>query len=136
MTDDVPAVGTLRLLGGPKSGQHAARDEDVIDNEGLWSEGAHCITIMPVTDLMSLCHAVHVVCRIYHKPREFNEFSSEELSDNPDSYEGLSDSGGGDLVSHIHGRGLSQILIITVYHTHSSRPGGLTLQYTGKEKRS
>ncbi|RDB29577.1 Type 1 phosphatases regulator YPI1 [Hypsizygus marmoreus] len=56
-------VGTLRLRGSRSPSQsRVAWDEDVVDNEGCGRKSSK-------------------VCCIYHKPRKFDESSSEESSD-------------------------------------------------------
>ncbi|KAF8233331.1 hypothetical protein L208DRAFT_1267424 [Tricholoma matsutake] len=57
---------TLRLRGGPRSEQRVAWDEDVVDNEGCGRKSSK-------------------ICCIYHKPRKFDESSSEESSSDSDS---------------------------------------------------
>ncbi|KAH7926079.1 hypothetical protein BV22DRAFT_1009885 [Leucogyrophana mollusca] len=63
---EASTVGTLRLRGGPRRArQRVAWGEDVIDNEGCGKKKSK-------------------ICCIYHKPKRFDESSSEESSD-PDS---------------------------------------------------
>ncbi|EIW84562.1 hypothetical protein CONPUDRAFT_24922, partial [Coniophora puteana RWD-64-598 SS2] len=64
-------VGALRLRGQPRRTRaRVAWDEGVVDNEGAGKKKSK-------------------ICCIYHKPREFDESSSEESSDSD------SDSGAG-----------------------------------------
>ncbi|KAF9534045.1 phosphatase inhibitor-domain-containing protein [Crepidotus variabilis] len=55
-------VGSLRLRGAPRRTQRVVWSEDVIDNEGCGKKKSK-------------------ICCIYHKPRQFDESSSEESSD-------------------------------------------------------
>ncbi|EJU04903.1 hypothetical protein DACRYDRAFT_47027 [Dacryopinax primogenitus] len=64
--------GVLHLRGGPDARPHVVWSEDVIDNEGMGRKKSK-------------------ICCIYHKPKPFDESSSEE-SDSSDS-----DSSGADL---------------------------------------
>ncbi|KDQ52765.1 hypothetical protein JAAARDRAFT_61770 [Jaapia argillacea MUCL 33604] len=63
-------VGALRLRGGPRNGRrptaHVAWTEDVIDNEHMGKKKTK-------------------ICCIYHKPRRFDESSSDESSSDSDS---------------------------------------------------
>ncbi|KAF8987338.1 phosphatase inhibitor-domain-containing protein, partial [Cyathus striatus] len=61
-------VGALRLRGGPKTRktQRVVWDDKVVDNEGAGRKSSK-------------------ICCIYHKPRRFDESSSESDSDDSDS---------------------------------------------------
>ncbi|KIM40774.1 hypothetical protein M413DRAFT_73108 [Hebeloma cylindrosporum] len=63
-TEGVQPVGTLKLRGGPKKkrAQRVAWNDDVVDNEFFGKKKSK-------------------ICCIYHKPRKFDESSSEESSD-------------------------------------------------------
>ncbi|KAI5784674.1 phosphatase inhibitor-domain-containing protein [Geopyxis carbonaria] len=79
--------GTLRLRGGPVEDRRVRWDSDVIDNEGMGKKKSK-------------------VCCIYHRPRAYDESSSEDDdSDSDDSDDGGKCSG------HGHGG-----------HGHSGRP--------------
>ncbi|KAF9459945.1 phosphatase inhibitor-domain-containing protein [Collybia nuda] len=78
-------LGVLRLRGGPRNRQRVAWDEDVVDNEGCGRKSSK-------------------ICCIYHKPRKFDESSSEESSD--------SDSDCDHRHQHRHS------------HSHRPSPGG------------
>ncbi|KAL1940184.1 hypothetical protein VTO73DRAFT_9135 [Trametes versicolor] len=56
------AVGTLRLRGAPRNRPRVVWREDVVDNEGAGKKKSK-------------------ICCIYHKPRQFDESSSDESSD-------------------------------------------------------
>ncbi|KAI0649529.1 phosphatase inhibitor-domain-containing protein [Trametes meyenii] len=56
------AVGTLRLRGAPRNRQRVVWREDVVDNEGAGKKKSK-------------------ICCIYHKPKRFDESSSDESSD-------------------------------------------------------
>ncbi|KAI0955581.1 hypothetical protein AcV7_006208 [Taiwanofungus camphoratus] len=56
------AVGTLRLRAAPRSRQRVVWRDDVVDNEGAGKKSSK-------------------ICCIYHKPKKFDESSSEESSD-------------------------------------------------------
>ena len=79
---DDEEVGTLHLRGGPRNRHRPSvvwRD-DVVDNEGAGrksSKSALCETSLRPTVLSIRS----IVCCIYHKPRKFDESSSEESSD-------------------------------------------------------
>ncbi|KAI0819266.1 phosphatase inhibitor-domain-containing protein [Trametes gibbosa] len=61
------AIGTLRLRGAPRNRQRVVWREDVVDNEGAGKKKSK-------------------ICCIYHKPRQFDESSSDESSgDDSDS---------------------------------------------------
>ncbi|KAH9847251.1 phosphatase inhibitor-domain-containing protein [Lenzites betulinus] len=66
-----PPVGTLRLRGAPRSRPRVVWREDVVDNEGAGKKKSK-------------------ICCIYHKPRHFDESSSDESSD--DDSDSSSDS--------------------------------------------
>ncbi|KAG5718844.1 hypothetical protein E4T56_gene6384 [Termitomyces sp. T112] len=55
-------VGTLRLRTGPRNRQRVVWKDDVVDNEGCGRKSSK-------------------ICCIYHKPRKFDESSSEDDSD-------------------------------------------------------
>ncbi|EKM58569.1 uncharacterized protein PHACADRAFT_253015 [Phanerochaete carnosa HHB-10118-sp] len=63
---DEPEVGTLRLRGGPRERRRSRPSviwrEDVVDNEHMGKKSSK-------------------ICCIYHKPKRFDESSSEESSD-------------------------------------------------------
>ncbi|KAI9000468.1 phosphatase inhibitor-domain-containing protein, partial [Trametes punicea] len=59
-------VGTLRLRGAPRNRQRVVWREDVVDNEGAGKKKSK-------------------ICCIYHKPRRFDESSSDESSDSDSS---------------------------------------------------
>ncbi|GLB40738.1 putative protein phosphatase inhibitor [Lyophyllum shimeji] len=63
-------VGTLRLRAGTRHQQRVAWDEDVVDNEGCGRKSSK-------------------ICCIYHKPRRFDESSSEESSSESESEDEL-----------------------------------------------
>ncbi|QRW17711.1 Type 1 phosphatases regulator YPI1 [Rhizoctonia solani] len=65
--------GILRLRGGPRSRPRVMWDADVIDNEGCGKKKSK-------------------ICCIYHKPRRFDESSSESSGDESDSSCGSNDS--------------------------------------------
>ncbi|KAI0351764.1 hypothetical protein OH77DRAFT_1364511, partial [Trametes cingulata] len=60
------AVGTLRLRGAPRNRQRVVWREDVVDNEGAGKKKSK-------------------ICCIYHRPKRFDESSSDESSDDSDS---------------------------------------------------
>ncbi|KAH8112743.1 phosphatase inhibitor-domain-containing protein [Phellopilus nigrolimitatus] len=70
-SDTSRVQGVLRLRGGPRSRPRVAWTEDVVDNEGMGKKKSK-------------------ICCIYHKPRRFDESSSESSDSDADS-----DSGAG-----------------------------------------
>ncbi|KAI0324744.1 hypothetical protein GY45DRAFT_1331198 [Cubamyces sp. BRFM 1775] len=60
------AVGTLRLRGAHRNRPRVVWSEDVVDNEGAGKKSSK-------------------ICCIYHKPKRFDESSSDESSDESDS---------------------------------------------------
>lgn len=68
-------AGSLNLVGGGRSRPRVVWSEDVVDNEGTGRKSSK-------------------ICCIYHKPRKFDESSSEESSD--------SDSGSDSDCNHNH----------------------------------
>ncbi|CAE7079855.1 unnamed protein product [Rhizoctonia solani] len=75
-----PSNGILKLRGGPRSRPRVMWDADVIDNEGCGKKKSK-------------------ICCIYHKPKRFDESSSESSGDESDSSCGSSDSR-----KHVHKR--------------------------------
>lgn len=65
------AVGVLRLRGGPARRQRVVWSAETIDNEGMGKKKSKSELSVNGTD---------VVCCIYHKPRRFDESSSESDS--------------------------------------------------------
>ncbi|KAI0366179.1 hypothetical protein BV20DRAFT_1046376 [Pilatotrama ljubarskyi] len=59
-------VGTLRLRAAPRNRQRVVWREDVVDNEGAGKKSSK-------------------ICCIYHRPKRFDESSSDESSDDSDS---------------------------------------------------
>ncbi|KAF8072254.1 phosphatase inhibitor-domain-containing protein [Lyophyllum atratum] len=59
---ELRAIGTLRLRAAPRNEHRVAWDDDVVDNEDCGRKSSK-------------------ICCIYHKPRKFDESSSEEDSD-------------------------------------------------------
>ncbi|KAB5594899.1 Cytidylyltransferase [Ceratobasidium theobromae] len=70
---NTPDTSILRLRGGPRSRPRVMWDAGVIDNEGCNRKKSK-------------------ICCIYHKPRRFDESSSESSSDESDSSCGSNDS--------------------------------------------
>ncbi|CAE6457026.1 unnamed protein product [Rhizoctonia solani] len=68
-----PSNGILKLRGGPRSRPRVMWDADVVDNEGCGKKKSK-------------------ICCIYHKPKRFDESSSESSGDESDSSCGSSDS--------------------------------------------
>ncbi|KAJ1307299.1 hypothetical protein OPQ81_001409 [Rhizoctonia solani] len=68
-----PSNGILRLRGGPRSRPRVMWGADVVDNEGCGKKKSK-------------------ICCIYHKPRRFDESSSESSGDESDSSCGSNDS--------------------------------------------
>ncbi|KZT02262.1 uncharacterized protein LAESUDRAFT_685741 [Laetiporus sulphureus 93-53] len=60
------SIGRLRLRGATRTHQRVVWREDVVDNEGAGKKSSK-------------------ICCIYHKPRRFDESSSEESSSDSDS---------------------------------------------------
>ncbi|EMD31466.1 hypothetical protein CERSUDRAFT_119686 [Gelatoporia subvermispora B] len=75
---DTIVSGTLRLRGAPRNRPRVVWREDVVDNEGAGKKSSK-------------------ICCIYHKPRKFDESSSEESSDSD------SDSDSHSECDHAHG---------------------------------
>lgn len=73
-------LGVLRLRGGPRSRQRVAWDEDVVDNEGCGKKSSKSKPIEQTAHVHRFITPIPVCC-IYHKPRKFDESSSEESSD-------------------------------------------------------
>jgi protein phosphatase 1 regulatory subunit 11 len=73
-------VGSLRLRGGHKRRQRVAWGEDVVDNEGCGKKKSKSTSLKRLYEI-SICQSIIAVCCIYHKPRRFDESSSEESSD-------------------------------------------------------
>jgi len=71
--DEPAPVGALHLRGGVRrTRQRVAWDEDVVDNEGCGRKSSK-------------------ICCIYHKPKNFDESSSEDDSSDEDSDSSLDD---------------------------------------------
>ncbi|ESK85088.1 type 1 phosphatase regulator ypi1 [Moniliophthora roreri MCA 2997] len=86
-------VGTLKLRGATKkSRQRVVWSDDVVDNEGCGRKSSK-------------------ICCIYHKPRRFDESSSEEDSDSDSdsSSRRSSGSGGEGLQRQADGGGVTQL---------------------------
>jgi protein phosphatase 1 regulatory subunit 11 len=86
-TGDDPAEpslpqGTLRLRGGPHGRPRVAWDEQVVDNENCGRKKSK--SVLSYVVILKPAESV-VVCCIYHKPKEFDESSSESPSSESDS---------------------------------------------------
>lgn len=76
-------AGSLRLRGGPRSTQRVVWREDVVDNEGAGKKKSKSACEIHRCGTRRLTMS-GIVCCIYHKPRQFDESSSDE-SDESDS---------------------------------------------------
>jgi len=85
---NVQSVGTLKLRGGSKekNTQRVAWNDDVVDNEFFGKKKSKSMSRSCSTRIsLTFCGSnVILVCCIYHKPRRFDESSSEESSDSED----------------------------------------------------
>lgn len=72
-------VRVLRLKGARKTGPRVAWDDDVVDNEHMGKKKSKSTSSFSIITFDYLPH--FIVCCIYHKPRPFDESSSDESSD-------------------------------------------------------
>jgi protein phosphatase 1 regulatory subunit 11 len=70
-------IGSLRLRGSHRETQRVAWGEDVVDNEECGKKKSKSTPLNRVSR-DDLSQSMITVCCIYHKPRRFDESSSEE----------------------------------------------------------
>ncbi|KAJ3484490.1 hypothetical protein NLI96_g5609 [Meripilus lineatus] len=81
--DQGEAIGALQLTGGrTRREQRVVWSEDVVDNEGAGKKSSKSRSSrQALPQARQYSYAFAKVCCIYHKPRRFDESSSEESSD-------------------------------------------------------
>ena len=88
--EDGQIIGTPSFRTTRLTGPRVAWDEDVIDNEGIGKKSKSNSSYSHLSKLfLSNSHSIafHLlpVCCVYHKPRRFDESSSDESSSDSDS---------------------------------------------------
>ncbi|WVR06932.1 hypothetical protein IAU60_003968 [Kwoniella sp. DSM 27419] len=103
-----PPSGVLKLRGGPVKKQRVVWSDETVDNEGMDKKKSK-------------------ICCIYHKPRAFDESSSDESSDCSSADEaGPSRAKARSKGHHEHGVG----------HGHRHRDGGAAAHEAGQQSES